>query len=167
RRPRSSRPRTARCMRARMKDGACRRSTIPARTDGKRLGDDVRRKLILDQADLVAQDELALLQSLYLNEVGTGRGHQGRYRRVEVTVFLQQARQLLPQSAFFFVVHRHRWYFLLVFFAWPPSLGKSMAIIAFSTSAFKLAENRCRSKVCACLPQRRGGCTVALVMSLR
>src|SRR4029079_13768693 len=82
-----------------------------ARTERKSLGDDVRRKLVFDAADLVAKDELPLLQSLYLNEVGTGRGDQGRYRRVEVAVFLQQARQLLPQRAFFLVSHCHRWYF--------------------------------------------------------
>src|SRR5262249_40375967 len=82
----------------------------------KLLGDDVRRELVLDQADLVAQDELPFLQSLDLNKVGAGRGHQGRYRRVEVAVFLQQARQLLSQRAFFLVGHCHRWYF-----AWPPS----------------------------------------------
>src|SRR6478672_12060621 len=106
---RSSRPRTAQCMRERTKDAACRRSTIrAARTEAKSLGDDVRRELVFDAADLVAQDELPLLQSLYLNEVGTGRGNQGRDGRVEVAVFLQQARQLLPQRAFFLVSHCHR-----------------------------------------------------------
>jgi hypothetical protein len=42
-----------------------------------------------------------------------------------------------------------------------------MAIIAFSTRAFKREENRRQSKVCAGLPQREAQYTVALVASLR
>ena len=35
---------------------------------------------------------------------------QGRDRDVEVAVLLLQARQLLPQLAFFLFGHRHRWF---------------------------------------------------------
>jgi hypothetical protein len=51
-------------------------------------------------------------------------------------MFLQQARQLLPQRAFFLVGHCHRWFAC----ASPGRLGKSVTIIAFSTRAFKLVE---------------------------
>src|SRR5262245_32779730 len=88
-----------------------KKAVSPARTGRARhqLCDNIGGELVFNAADLVPQDELTLLEALYLNKVGTGRGNQGSNRRVEVTVFLQQARQLLPQRAFFFVSHCHRW----------------------------------------------------------
>src|SRR5262249_30250463 len=72
------------------------------------LRDDVRRQLVLDKGDAVAQDQLALLEPLHLEQVRAWGVLQGRDRGVEVTVLLLQARQLLPQLAFFVLGHRHR-----------------------------------------------------------
>src|SRR5665647_2641132 len=99
------------------------------------LSNDIRRELIVDLADLVAQHQLALLQALHLDQVGAGRGGQGRDRRVEVAVLLLQARQLLAQRAYFLVGHCYRWYAS----APLPGLAKPKLIIAFSTGAFKLS----------------------------
>jgi len=74
-----------------------------------RSRNNIRRQLILDRADLVAQHQLAFLQPLYLDQIGGGRRRQGRDRGVKVAVLLLQARQLLPQLAFFIFGHRHRW----------------------------------------------------------
>ena len=57
---------------------------------------------------ILSRNKFAFLEPLHLDQVGTGRNHQGFDRRVEIAVFLQQARQLLPQRAFFLVGHRHR-----------------------------------------------------------
>jgi hypothetical protein len=78
---------------------------------------------------------------LYLNKVGTGRGHEGRYGRVEVAVFLQQARQQLPQRAFFLVGHCHRWYICL-----RRRLGKSAANYCVFHKSIQASENRRQSK---------------------
>ena len=74
-----------------------------------RLRNNIRGELILDRADAVAQDELALLQALHLDEVGAGGGRQSGNRGIEVAMLLLQAHQLLPQLAFFLFGHRHRW----------------------------------------------------------
>src|SRR5579863_6848867 len=71
-----------------------------------RSGDDIRRQLVLDEGDAVAQLQLALLQALHLVDVGTGRGLQRRNRGVEVAMLLLQARQLRPKLAFFLFRHR-------------------------------------------------------------
>ena len=60
--------------------------------------DNIGRKLVLDEGDAVAQVELALLQPLHLDDVGTERVLQRRYRGVEVAMLLLQARKLLPSS---------------------------------------------------------------------
>ncbi len=72
-------------------------------------GNYVWRELIVDGANLVAQHQLALLQPLHLNEIGTRRQSERRNRRVEVAVLLLQARQLFAQRALFFAGHRYRW----------------------------------------------------------
>ena len=72
------------------------------------LRNNIGRKLVLDTPDLVTQDQFALLQPLYLDKVRAGGSNKSRNGRVEIAVFLQQARQLLPQRAFFLVSHCHR-----------------------------------------------------------
>jgi len=78
-------------------------------------------------------------------------------------MLLLQARQLLPQRAFFLVGHCHRW------FALSPiaGLGKTTIIIAFSTRAFKRAEKSPPINGFWChLPHPGAGYIVALVPSL-
>src|SRR5256885_13294577 len=68
-------------------------------------GDDVRRELILDVGNTIAQLELALLQALDLKLVGAGGVLQGRDGDIEVAVLLLQSRQLLLQLPLFLFVH--------------------------------------------------------------
>src|ERR1700744_783658 len=98
--PRFWRVPTRKCMRA-------RRSAI-RRAGAKLSGDDVRRQLVFDEGDAVAQHQFALLQPLHLNEVGTRRILQRSNRSVEVTMLLQQAPQLRAKLAFLFLRHRKR-----------------------------------------------------------
>jgi hypothetical protein len=72
------------------------------------LRNNIWGELVLDAADLVAKDQFAFLQPLYLDKVRTRGRNKSRDGRVEIAVFLQQARQLLPQRAFFLVSHCHR-----------------------------------------------------------
>ena len=72
------------------------------------LSNDVGGELILDVGNSVAQDELALLEALDLQQIGARRVLQSGDRGIEVAVLLLQARQLLPQLAFFVFGHRHR-----------------------------------------------------------
>ena len=72
--------------------------------------DDVRRELVLDEGDAVAQIELALLEPLHLQHVGAVRVLQRRDGGIEVAVLLLEARPLLPQLAFFLFGHRRRWF---------------------------------------------------------
>jgi len=65
----------------------------------------VRRKLVFDEGDSVAQLQLALLQSLDLDDVGARRFLQGGNRGVEVAMLLQEARKLRPKLAFFLFRH--------------------------------------------------------------
>ena len=115
------------------------------RSERGRLRNNIRRDLVFDAADLVAQHQLALLQPLHLDQVGAGRHRQGGDRGVEVAVFLLQARQLLPQLAFFVFASSPP----LVCFAAGHPARQSPTIIAFSTSAFKRRENPGRSKTLA------------------
>lgn len=71
-------------------------------------GYDIRRKLIFDLDNAVAQLELALLQSLHLQQVGTGCVVQRLDGGVEIAMLLPQTRQLGLQLAFVFVLHRRR-----------------------------------------------------------
>ena len=66
------------------------------------------RQLIFEMRNAVAQVELALLQPLYLQQVGARRVLQGGDRGIKIAVLLLHARQLLPQLAFFVLGHRHR-----------------------------------------------------------
>ena len=68
--------------------------------------DNIRRELVLDEGDAVAQLQLALLQALHLDDVGARRLLQRRNRGVEVAMLLLQARQLRPKLAFFLLRHR-------------------------------------------------------------
>ena len=76
-----------------------------ARSDAKTSRDDVRRELVLDEGNPVPQDQLALLQPLDLQDVGAGRYLQRLDRGVEVAMFLQQARKLPAEFAFFLACH--------------------------------------------------------------
>jgi hypothetical protein len=104
-------PPTGQCTRASGRGGgrvaSPRGLASPARDDGQ-LRNDIRRQQILDLPDFVAEHQFALFQALHLNEVGTWRGGQRSDSGVEVAMFLLQARQLLPQRAFFLVGHCHR-----------------------------------------------------------
>jgi len=70
------------------------------------LRDDVRRQLIFDKGDAVAQLQFALFESLNLDEVGSGRILQRCNRGIEVAMLLLQARKLRPKLAFFLFRHR-------------------------------------------------------------
>lgn len=69
------------------------------------LGDDVRRDLILDEGDAVAQLQLALLQALQPQQIRRRRLMQGIDRRVEIPVLLLQPRKFSLQLALIFVGH--------------------------------------------------------------
>jgi hypothetical protein len=73
-----------------------------------RSRDDVRRQLILDGVDAVAQLQFPLLQSLNLEEIGPRRSLQCLNRGIEVAMFLSQARELRPEFSFLFLGHRRR-----------------------------------------------------------
>ena len=72
----------------------------------RRLGDDIRGQLILDEGDAVAQLQLAFLEALHLDHVGAGRVLQRGDRGVEVAMLLLQARKLRPKLTFFLFCHR-------------------------------------------------------------
>jgi hypothetical protein len=67
---------------------------------------DIRRQLVFDERDAVAQQELALFQALNLEYVSPGRRLERRNRSVEVAVRLLQTRKLRPKLAFFLLRHR-------------------------------------------------------------
>src|SRR5689334_3250792 len=59
-----------------------------SRTEGGFSGDDVRRDLIFDEGDAVAQLQLALLQPLQAQQIRRRRLVQGIDGRVEIAVLL-------------------------------------------------------------------------------
>ena len=61
--------------------------------------DDVRRELVLEPRDLVAQQELALLQPLQLQLVGLAGVSQGLDRRVEIAGLFAQPLDLATSAA--------------------------------------------------------------------
>jgi hypothetical protein len=67
--------------------------------------DDVRRDLIFDEGDTVAQLQLAFLQPLQPQQIGRRRLMQGIDRRVEIAVFLLQPCELGLEFALIFVSH--------------------------------------------------------------
>jgi hypothetical protein len=69
------------------------------------LCDDVRRQLVFDESDAVAQQQLALFQTLHLNDIGARRGLQRRDGAVEVAVHLPQAHNLRLKLTFFRLRH--------------------------------------------------------------
>jgi hypothetical protein len=77
----------------------------PARPGKTRSRNDVRRQLVFDESDAVAQLQLALLQPLNLDDIGARRFLQSSNRGVQVTMLLQEARKLRPKLAFFLFRH--------------------------------------------------------------
>src|SRR5271170_5262499 len=78
---------------------------MPPCADQPRSSDDIGGQLVLDEADAVAQHQLALLEALDLQDVRTWRDLQRFDRRVEIAVLLPQPRELRPQFAFFLFGH--------------------------------------------------------------
>jgi len=70
-----------------------------------RSGYDVGGELVLDIRDTVPQLELAFLEALNLELVGTGSVLQSRDRGIKVAMLLLEARQLLLQLTLFFSIH--------------------------------------------------------------
>src|SRR5215472_15429239 len=66
---------------------------------------DVRRQLILDEANAVAQNEFAFFQALNLDKVDTRDGLQRFDRSVKVAMLLPQPLELCLQLDFFFFGH--------------------------------------------------------------
>ena len=91
---------TRRCMRAKASERSAPRGRRRSRSRNN-----VRRKLVFDEGDAVAQLQLALLQPLHLDDVGARRVLQRRNRGVEVAMLLLQARKLRPKLAFFLFRH--------------------------------------------------------------
>jgi hypothetical protein len=70
-----------------------------------KLRNDVRRDLVFDEGDAVAQLQLALLQPLQPQQIRRGRLLQRIDRRVEIAVFLLQPCELGFEFALIFVGH--------------------------------------------------------------
>ena len=69
------------------------------------LGNDIRRDLVFDEGDTVAQLQLAFLQPLQPQQIRRGRLVQRIDRRVEIAVFLLQPCELGLEFALIFVGH--------------------------------------------------------------
>jgi hypothetical protein len=69
-------------------------------------GNNIRRELVLDEGDAVAQLQLALLQALDLKDVGSHRILQSGDCDVQVSVFLLEARELFSKLVLFVFGHR-------------------------------------------------------------
>ena len=72
---------------------------------GKNSRNDIRRELILDEGDAVAQVQLALFQPLDLQHIRAWGHLQGLDRGIEVTMLLEETRQLGAELAFFLTCH--------------------------------------------------------------
>src|SRR5581483_9742338 len=70
--------------------------------------DDVRRELILDLNDKVAQLQLALLQALHLEEIGPRGVVQSLDGGIQIAVLLSQPYQLRLELGLLVVRQRHR-----------------------------------------------------------
>ena len=70
-------------------------------SDAFLLGDDVRRKLVFEPHQPVAQQELSFLEPLHLQLVSLARRPQRRDRRVEVAVLLAKPLDLGGQRGAF------------------------------------------------------------------
>src|ERR1017187_2606054 len=84
--------------------GAERRPVGTSRNDEK-LRNDIRRDLVFDEGNAVAQLQLALLQSLQPQQVRRGGLMQRIDRRVEIAVLLLQPCELRLEFALIFVGH--------------------------------------------------------------
>ena len=71
----------------------------------RHLRDDVGRELVFNEGNSIPQHELALLEPLYLEDIGRGRPLQRLDRRVEVAMLLAQPGKLRPQIGFFLLGH--------------------------------------------------------------
>ena len=69
------------------------------------LGNDVRRDLVFDEGDAVAQLQFAFFQPLQPQQIWRGRLVQGIDRRVEIAVLLLQPGELGFEFALIFVGH--------------------------------------------------------------
>jgi GGDEF domain-containing protein len=78
----------------------CRRRASPQTSRNN-----IRRELIFDEGNPIPQIQLPLFQPLYLNHIGAGRILQGCNGGIQVTMLLQQARQLRPKLLFFLFRH--------------------------------------------------------------
>jgi len=87
-----------------MRNGASALRVLDApRNDGS--GDDIRRDLVFDEGDAVAQLQLALLQPLQPQQIRRRRLVQGIDRCVEIAVLLLQPREFGLEFALIFVGH--------------------------------------------------------------
>src|SRR5580704_1048827 len=77
-----------RFQKARTRGNAPHLGLLPARGEKEELRNDIRRELVFDESDAVAQLQLALLQALDLDDVGAQRMLQRRNRSVEVAMLL-------------------------------------------------------------------------------
>jgi hypothetical protein len=69
------------------------------------LRDDIRRDLIFDEGDAVAQLQLALFKPLQPQQIRRGRLMQGINRRVEIAVLLLQPCELGFEFALILIGH--------------------------------------------------------------
>jgi hypothetical protein len=69
------------------------------------LSDDIRRDLIFDEGDTIAQLQLAFLHPLQTQQIGGRRLMECINRRVEIAVLLLQPCKLGQQLALIFVGH--------------------------------------------------------------
>src|SRR6267143_2959399 len=76
----------------------CKSWTLPSRND-------VRRQLVLDEGNSVAQNEFAFFQALNLDKIDTRDGLQRFDRSVKVAMLLPQPLELCLQLDFFFFGH--------------------------------------------------------------
>jgi hypothetical protein len=74
----------------------------------RRLGNDIRGQLILDEGNSVAQGEFALFEPLNLDNVRTWGPLQGFDCRIKVAMLLSQSRKLRPKLGFFLFGHYRR-----------------------------------------------------------
>ena len=120
--------------------------------------DDVGRQLVFDEGNAIPQIELALFQPLDLKQVRPRRVLQGHNGGVQVAVLLLQARQLLPQVAFFLLGHCHRW------FAGRPAISPpapSSKLSRFGTPCSSHDKGSANANWYCCGAQQKNGCRLA------
>jgi hypothetical protein len=79
-----------------------------ANAKNPRLRDDIRRDLVFDEGDTVAQLQLALFQPLQPQQIRRRRLMQGVDRRIEIAMLLLQPCELGFEFALIFVGHGMR-----------------------------------------------------------